>query len=84
VDYALILPTLVMTSIMPRNEFLLNILENFFHPVNYTDFQISVEQGLSELRKLGIEHRLWEGSRKEVDQDFTIASKLTTKPEICA
>ncbi|XP_045815723.1 coiled-coil domain-containing protein SCD2-like isoform X2 [Trifolium pratense] len=45
---------------------------------------VDVEQGLSELRKLGIEHRLWEGSRKEVDQDFTSASKLTTKPEICA
>jgi hypothetical protein len=53
---------------MLRDE-LLNILEKFFHPVNYTDFQISVEQGLSELRKLGVEHRLWEGSRKEVDQN---------------
>ena len=29
----------------------------------------SVEQGLMELRKLGIEHRLWEASRKEIDQD---------------
>ncbi|XP_027364956.1 coiled-coil domain-containing protein SCD2 isoform X2 [Abrus precatorius] len=38
---------------------------------------VDVEQGLSELRKLGIEHRLWEASRKEVDQDFTIARKLT-------
>ncbi|XP_061364175.1 coiled-coil domain-containing protein SCD2 [Gastrolobium bilobum] len=37
---------------------------------------VDVEQGLLELRKLGIEHRLWEASRKEVDQDFTIA--LTT------
>ncbi|WVY93529.1 hypothetical protein V8G54_032617 [Vigna mungo] len=34
---------------------------------------VDVEQGLSELRKLGIEHRLWEASRKEVDQDLTIA-----------
>jgi len=57
-----------MTITMLRDE-LLNILEKFFHPVNYTDFQISVELGLSELRKLGIEHRLWEGSRKEVDQN---------------
>lgn len=48
------------------------------------DFQISVEQGLSELRKLGIEHRLWEECRKEVDRDFTIARKLTTSPEISA
>ncbi|KAG4984783.1 hypothetical protein JHK82_029618 [Glycine max] len=38
---------------------------------------VDVEQGLSELRKLGIEHRLWEASRKEVDQDSTIARKLT-------
>ncbi|KHN27159.1 hypothetical protein glysoja_032927 [Glycine soja] len=39
---------------------------------------VDAEQGLSELRKLGIEHRLWEASRKEVDQDFTIARKLLT------
>ena len=26
-------------------------------------------QGLMELRKLGIEHRLWEASRKEIDED---------------
>ncbi|QCE05654.1 coiled-coil domain-containing protein SCD2-like [Vigna unguiculata] len=38
---------------------------------------VDVEQGLSELRKLGIEHRLWEASRKEVDQDLTIARKWT-------
>lgn len=30
---------------------------------------VDVEQGLMELRKLGIEHRLWEASRKEIDQD---------------
>ncbi|XP_065854283.1 coiled-coil domain-containing protein SCD2 [Euphorbia lathyris] len=30
---------------------------------------VDVEQGLMELRKLGIEHRLWEESRKETDQD---------------
>ncbi|CAK7336069.1 unnamed protein product [Dovyalis caffra] len=30
---------------------------------------VDVEQGLTELRKLGIEHRLWEASRKEIDQD---------------
>ncbi|KAL9386704.1 hypothetical protein Peur_019828 [Populus x canadensis] len=29
---------------------------------------VDVEQGLTELRKLGIEHRLWEASRKEIDQ----------------
>ncbi|EEF50104.1 conserved hypothetical protein [Ricinus communis] len=28
-----------------------------------------VEQGLMELRKLGIEHRLWEACRKETEQD---------------
>ncbi|BAT93497.1 hypothetical protein LR48_Vigan02g258800 [Vigna angularis] len=38
---------------------------------------VDVEQGLSELRKLGIEHRLWEASRKEVDQELTIARKWT-------
>lgn len=37
---------------------------------------VDVEQGLSELRKMGIEHRLWEASRKEVDHDFTVARKL--------
>ncbi|KAF3430920.1 hypothetical protein FNV43_RR25650 [Rhamnella rubrinervis] len=30
---------------------------------------VDVEQGLMELRKLGIEHRLWEASRKEFEQD---------------
>ncbi|PON91805.1 Coiled-coil domain-containing protein SCD [Trema orientale] len=30
---------------------------------------VDVEQGLMELRKFGIEHRLWEASRKEIDQD---------------
>ncbi|KAJ4847071.1 scaffold protein Scd2 [Turnera subulata] len=30
---------------------------------------VDVEQGLMELRKLGIEHRLWEASRKEIDQE---------------
>ncbi|CAA3022034.1 Hypothetical predicted protein [Olea europaea subsp. europaea] len=30
---------------------------------------VDVEQGLMELRKLGIERRLWEASRKEIDQD---------------
>ncbi|KAG6781357.1 hypothetical protein POTOM_014254 [Populus tomentosa] len=29
---------------------------------------VDVEQGLTELRKLGIERRLWEASRKEIDQ----------------
>ncbi|KAK4788012.1 hypothetical protein SAY86_019331 [Trapa natans] len=29
---------------------------------------VDVEQGLMELRKLGIEHRLWEASRKEIDR----------------
>lgn len=28
----------------------------------------SVERGLIELRKLGIEQQLWEASRKEIDQ----------------
>ncbi|XP_050375460.1 coiled-coil domain-containing protein SCD2 [Argentina anserina] len=30
---------------------------------------VDVEEGLMELRKLGIEHRLWEESRKTVEQD---------------
>lgn len=38
---------------------------------------VDVEQGLMELRKLGIEHRLWDASRKEVDQDSS-ASKAAT------
>ncbi|CAL4945752.1 unnamed protein product [Urochloa decumbens] len=29
---------------------------------------IDVERGLTELRKLGIEHQLWEGSRADIDQ----------------
>lgn len=32
---------------------------------------VDVEQGLMELRKLGIEHRLWEASRKEIDQSIS-------------
>ncbi|RYQ93136.1 hypothetical protein Ahy_B09g099410 [Arachis hypogaea] len=39
---------------------------------------VDVDQGLLELRKLGIEHRLWEASRKEVDHEYTIAPTLTT------
>ncbi|XP_047323361.1 coiled-coil domain-containing protein SCD2 [Impatiens glandulifera] len=30
---------------------------------------VDVEQGLTELRKLGIERRLWEASRKEMEQE---------------
>lgn len=33
---------------------------------------VDVEQGLMELRKLEIEHRLWEASRKEIDQDDSL------------
>ncbi|CAK8574462.1 unnamed protein product [Lathyrus sativus] len=40
---------------------------------------VDVEQGLSELRKLGIEHRLWEGSRKEADQELSIAPKIVVE-----
>nr|GMD74063.1 coiled-coil domain-containing protein SCD2 [Ipomoea batatas] len=36
---------------------------------------VDVEQGLTELRKLGIEHRLWEASRKETDQDSSLIGK---------
>ncbi|WKA03032.1 hypothetical protein VitviT2T_021170 [Vitis vinifera] len=32
---------------------------------------VDVERGLVELRKLGIEHQLWEESRKWIGQDFT-------------
>lgn len=35
----------------------------------YGVIHVVVEQGLMELRKLNIEQRLWEASRKEVDQD---------------
>lgn len=37
--------------------------------VEYPWYLCAVEQGLMELRKLGIEHRLWEASRKEIDLD---------------
>ncbi|XP_062110709.1 coiled-coil domain-containing protein SCD2-like isoform X2 [Humulus lupulus] len=43
---------------------------------------VDVEQGLMELRKLGIEHRLWEASRKEIDQESstsTAARKSTVQ-----
>lgn len=30
---------------------------------------IDVERGLTELRKLGIEQQLWEGSRADIDED---------------
>lgn len=33
---------------------------------------VDVEQGLIELRKLGIEQRLWEASRKEIDQGVSL------------
>lgn len=36
---------------------------------------VDVEQGLMELRKLNIEQRLWEASRKEVDQDTSSVAK---------
>lgn len=32
----------------------------------------AVEQGLMELRKLAIEPRLWEASRKEIEQDTSL------------
>ncbi|KAL8534663.1 hypothetical protein ACS0TY_010625 [Phlomoides rotata] len=35
---------------------------------------VDVEQGLMELRKLGIEPRLWEVSRKEIDHDSSLPS----------
>ncbi|GMP82206.1 hypothetical protein CsSME_00036622 [Camellia sinensis var. sinensis] len=34
---------------------------------------VDVEQGLMELRKLGIEQRLWEATRREIEQDPSIA-----------
>ncbi|CAL5338078.1 hypothetical protein CsSME_00021551 [Camellia sinensis var. sinensis] len=34
---------------------------------------VDVEQGLMELRKLGIEQRLWEASRKEIDQESAVS-----------
>ncbi|KAL5552579.1 hypothetical protein UlMin_039980 [Ulmus minor] len=36
---------------------------------------VDVEQGLLELRKLGIQHRLWEASRKETDHDSTFLAR---------
>ncbi|KAM2018563.1 hypothetical protein ACFX1T_021488 [Malus domestica] len=35
---------------------------------------VDVEEGLMELRKLGIESRLWEESRKAIDQEYSSAS----------
>jgi hypothetical protein len=32
------------------------------------NFMTAVERGLTELRKLGIEQQLWEGSRADIDQ----------------
>ncbi|XP_073315736.1 coiled-coil domain-containing protein SCD2 [Primulina huaijiensis] len=36
---------------------------------------VDVEQGLIELRKLGIEQRLWEASRKEIDQGASLGGR---------
>lgn len=36
---------------------------------------VDVEEGLIELRKLGIDHRLWEASRKEIDQDNSTSAR---------
>ncbi|EYU37358.1 hypothetical protein MIMGU_mgv1a004629mg [Erythranthe guttata] len=33
---------------------------------------VDVEQGLMEIRKLGIKQRLWEASRKEIEQDTSL------------
>lgn len=33
-------------------------------------FYFSVERGIVELRKLGIEHQIWEASRRQIDQNF--------------
>lgn len=38
-------------------------------------FIVSVEQGLIELRKLGIEQRLWEASRKEIDEGSSLGGR---------
>ncbi|KAA8530001.1 hypothetical protein F0562_034541 [Nyssa sinensis] len=35
---------------------------------------VDVEQGLVELRKLGIEQRLWEASRREIEHDSSIST----------
>jgi hypothetical protein len=40
-------------------------LSSDFGSVN---FMTAVERGLTELRKLGIEQQLWEGSRADIDQ----------------
>ncbi|XVF02145.1 hypothetical protein REPUB_Repub04eG0150700 [Reevesia pubescens] len=37
---------------------------------------VDVEEGLMELGKFGIEHRLWEASRKEIDQDYSTSKKF--------
>ncbi|KAH6837834.1 myosin [Perilla frutescens var. hirtella] len=43
---------------------------------------VDVEQGLMELRKLEIERRLWEASRKEIEQDAS--SSLNNGPKSAA
>ncbi|PSS13717.1 Coiled-coil domain-containing protein [Actinidia chinensis var. chinensis] len=48
-----------------RVQFWINRSEH--SPSSHDD--VDVEQGLMELRKLGIEQRLWEASHKEIDQD---------------
>ncbi|XP_059656550.1 coiled-coil domain-containing protein SCD2-like [Cornus florida] len=40
---------------------------------------VDVEQGLVELRKLGIEQQLWEASRKEIDSSSSTAQKSTRR-----
>lgn len=35
---------------------------------------VDVEEGLIQLRKLGIDHWLWEASWKEIDQDLSTSA----------
>ncbi|KAM2334305.1 hypothetical protein ACFXTH_011866 [Malus domestica] len=41
---------------------------------------VDVEEGLMELRKLGIESRLWEESRKAIDQDSSVSVAQKSAP----
>lgn len=47
---------------------------SFFNLLFLVLFSI-VEQGLVELRKLGLEQQLWDGSRKEIDHAETISDE---------
>lgn len=53
----------------------MNIFSISFFNLLFLVLFSTVEQGLVELRKLGLEQQLWEASRKEIDQAETISDE---------